>query len=141
MTAGKSHETGWREMHPVCFLPAPPGNAIPHVLAPPPLVTTQSLQEPLTSTWVRLTTAGCWSPSERGEAPACLGLPPVVAGARAALPRALLKLGVSASSSCPSQLQGSGCGTSLWGLCSQTLYVVSGDPPPRWAVYCPRSSS
>ena len=96
MTAGKSHETGWREMHPVCFLPAPPGNAIPHVLAPPPLVTTQSLQEPLTSTWVRLTTAGCWSPSERGEAPACLGLPPVVAGARAALPRSLVKLGVSA---------------------------------------------
>ena len=22
MTAGKSHETGWREMHPVCFPPA-----------------------------------------------------------------------------------------------------------------------
>lgn len=45
-----------------------PGNATPHVSAPPPLATTQPLQEPLTSTWVRLTTAGCWSPSaERGE--------------------------------------------------------------------------
>ena len=132
----------------IAFPPAPLGNATPHVLAPPPLATTQPLQEPLTSTWVRLTRAGCWSASERREkrgaglrtrlmqrAPAHPGLLPVVTSAWAALPRALVKLGVSASSSGPSQLQGSQWGTSLWGLCSQTLHVVSRDPPPQWAEF------
>ena len=68
-------------------------------------------------------------------APACPGLLPVVTGARVALPCALVKLGVSASSSGPSQLQGSRWGTSLWGLCSQSLHVVSRDPPPQWAEF------
>ena len=57
------------EGHAPSLLPScAPGNATPHVSAPPPRATTQPLHDPRTSTRVRLTTAGCWSPSaERGE--------------------------------------------------------------------------